>query len=199
MRSRLWNREDIRNILWSIYTAQLSHWREPGTQAGDIQKERFFIKGCRVAILTLMMALGLPLESPVPPAPYWKASILPPDAALPPPSPAPPKRGKKGARLSETGSALPPDALPQSGQETPRSGKNPRALWWVEDLENVIAAIYHSAMLTPAAQAHTPQSEAYFEGFKAVISSLLRAIGSRKDTDQWLQQTQAKRIWEGTL
>lgn len=195
MRSRLWNREDIRNILWSIYMAQLSHWREPGTHTEDIQKERFFIKGCRVAILTLMMALGLPLESPVPPAPYWKAGILPPDAALVPLPPSPPKRVKKGARTLGKSTALPPDALPQTWEKTSRSGKNPRALWWVEDLENVVAAIYHSAMLTPAAQAHTPQSEAYFEGFKAVISGLLQAIGSQKDVDLWLKREPTKRIW----
>jgi len=189
MRSRLWNREDIRHILWSNYAAQYPFWREPGAQVDEKQeeKERFFIKGYRAAMLTLLMALGLPLEPPV--SFTWEAEPLPPAIALLPPSPSSTAQAKKTSR--PTAQETPPSA----GKDAPRSGRNPRTQWWVEDLENTIAAIYHSAMLTPAAQAHTKRSEAYFAGFKAVISGLLRALGSQKNLDQWLKQEQL-RVWE---
>jgi|GEM_PF-6350859 len=189
MRSRLWNREDIRHILWSNYAAQYPFWHEPGAPVTEKQeeKERFFIKGYRAAMLTLLMALGLPLEPPL--SFTWEAEPLPPVVALLPPSPSAPAQAKKTSRPTT------PETLPPAGKDAPRSGRNPRTQWWVEDLENIIAAIYHSAMLTPAAQAHTPQSEMYFAGFKAVISGLLRALGSQKDLEEWLKPDQP-RIWE---
>ena len=67
--------------------------------------------------------------------------------------------------------------------------------WWIEDLENVIAALYRSAISTPNRDPDLPDTEAYRQGFGEVIRAVLQAIGSRQDPSQWLAEVRADRYW----
>jgi len=89
--------------------------------------------------------------------------------------------------LDQAGQILPPDdpATPPATSQH----------WWVEDLENVIAAIYRSAMSTPVQDMERPHVEQYRRGFGEVIVAFLEAIGSYKDPCRWLDESPADRQW----
>jgi hypothetical protein len=57
MSSRIWSREDLRNILMAIYAARIPSEAPPPAAA-----ERLYRWGCRAAIQSLLLAFGLPLQ-----------------------------------------------------------------------------------------------------------------------------------------
>jgi len=151
MSSRIWSREDIRNVLVAIYAAKLRPENGP-IEEGDADDEaRLYWWGCRAAVQSLMLAFGLPLQ------------LLDQAVQQPAPSPA------------------------QSGTATED--------WWIEDLENIIAAVYRSAVSTPLHDAGSPAAACYRRGFEEVITLLLQAIGSPQNTHRWFKQVRADRYW----
>ncbi len=68
--------------------------------------------------------------------------------------------------------------------------------WWLEDIENVAAAVYRSAISARACQEPSPQIDRYCQGIGEVISALLQALGSRQDPQRWLKQISADRFWQ---
>ena len=105
MPSRMWSREDLRNILLAVYAAKFSPLPElaPDQEAPE-DSERLYRWGFRTAIQSLMLACGLPLQ-----------------------------------------------LLDQAAQHPALVAHDDQAtqLWWIEDLENIIAAVYRSAISTP--------------------------------------------------
>ncbi len=62
MASRIWSRQDLRNILLSVYAAHVPLLEEaagPDTTAGPA----LYRWGCRAAVQSLLLALGLPLQA----------------------------------------------------------------------------------------------------------------------------------------
>ncbi len=68
--------------------------------------------------------------------------------------------------------------------------------WWLEDIENIVAAIYRSAISARSCQQPSPQTDLYYRGIGEVISDLLQALGSRQDPRRWLKQISSDRFWE---
>jgi hypothetical protein len=150
MPSRLWSREDIRNILLAIYTAKFPSLAQDDVEGGDASA-RLYQWGCRVAIQSLLLACGLPLQ------------------------------------LLDRPGTRPRPVHPGSPASTQH--------WWIEDLENVIAAVYRSAMSAPIRNLDQPEVECYRQGFGEVIAGFLEAIGSRADPRRWYKEVQADRQW----
>ncbi len=152
MPSRIWSRDDLRNILLAMYAAKFSQMAEPGAapEAGSAEALSYRW-GYRVAIQSLMLACGLPLQL-----------------------------------LDQAGRQPPP--LPQ---ETSASTQH----WWIEDLENVISAIYRSAISAPVHDPDLPNIEGYRQGFDEVIGAVLQAIGSFQSPKRWLDDVRADRYW----
>jgi hypothetical protein len=152
MPSRIWSREDIRNILLALYAARLSPLDHgAGDDAGLDPQERLYRWGCRVAIQSLLLACGLPLQ------------LL--DQAVEHPVPL----------------------------ESDRTGASQH--WWMEDLENIIAAVYRSAISTPIQDPDRPKIELYRQGFNDVIVAVLQALGSHQDPQRWVDEVRADREW----
>ena len=151
MPSRMWNREDLRNILLAIYAARFAALPEPDPGQDEAEDgERLYRWGYRTAIQSLMLACGLPLQ------------LL--DRAVQQPAPT-----------------VPEDQATQ--------------LWWIEDLENIIAAVYRSALSAPLRDLDQPALQEYRRGFGEVIAAVLEAIGSRQEPRRWNEQIQADRYW----
>ncbi len=67
--------------------------------------------------------------------------------------------------------------------------------WWLEDIENIISAVYRSAISVQACQEPSPQTDRYYQGIGEVVSALLQALGSRQDPRRWSKQVSADRFW----
>jgi len=89
---------------------------------------------------------------------------------------------------------LDPQAKPPG--PTPSRGSRSTEHFWLEDLENIIAAIHRSAVSTPVDESDLPYMQYYRQGFSEVIESILHAIGSRKDLRRWLEQALSARYWD---
>lgn len=154
MPSHIWSRDDIRNILLAIYAAKLpaAEMSPPQESPGAAKEERAYLWGCRVAIQSLMLAFGLPLQV-----------------------------------LDEPG-RLPPPASATDDLSTEH--------WWLEDLENVVAAVHRSATSTPVRDPDPQVVQPYLQGFTEIIASVLQAVGSRENPQHWLEQTLSDRYWE---
>ena len=152
MPSRVWSRDDLRNILLALYAARFPQLAgaEPADDA-DSAEPLSFRWGYRVAIQSIMLACGLPLQ------------LL--DQAVQNPGPI------------------------------PREHTASTHQWWIEDLENMIAAVYRSAVSAPNHAPRVVDLEGYRLGFSEVIRAVLQAIGSRKDPTQWLAEVHADRHW----
>lgn len=153
MPSRMWSREDIRNILLAVYAAKFPPLGPGSAAAAD--SEPLYRWGCRVAIQSLLLACGLPLQ------------LLDPSAG----GPSTVDRGSPGATQH----------------------------WYIEDLENVIAAVYRSAVSAPIPNLDQLDVENYRQGFSEVIAAVLEAIGSRADPRRWYNEVQADRYWIYTV
>ena len=152
MSSRVWSRDDLRNILLAIYAAKFPQVAEAKqSEAGGSPEVLSYRWGYRVAIQSLMLACGLPLQ------------LL--DHAVHHPGPIP--------------------------QESSASTQH----WWIGDLENVIAAVYRSAIAAPARDPDLPDIERYRQGFGEVIGAVLQAIGSHETPERWLADVRADRYW----
>ncbi len=148
MSSRIWSREDIRNILLAIYAAKILPGEGVSTEDSTGTAYRFHQWGCRAAVQSLMLAFGIPLQ------------------------------------LLEHAIRRPVSPLQISTTSTEH--------WWIEDIENIIAAIYRSAASAPL---QDPTYVEFYQGFGEVISAVLQSIGSRQDARRWLEQTISDRRW----
>lgn len=152
MPSRIWSREDLRNILLALYAAKFSQLAEPGAASEPEDAAALSYRwGYRVAIQSLMLACGLPLQ------------LL--DHAL-----------------------QQPGSFPQEQTASTQQ-------WWIEDLENVIAAVYRSAISAPVRDPHMPDIEGYRQGFGEAIGAALQALGSQESLERWLADVHADRYW----
>lgn len=151
MASRIWSREDIRNILLAIYAAKLLPTGDTAESEDAAAADRFYLWGCRAAIQSIMLAFGLPLQ------------LL--DQLLQEPS---------AARHPEPGTT---------------------EHWWLEDVENVVSAVYRSALSAPVPDLSMPHLQCYQHGFGHVVDAFLKAIGSRKNPQRWYQQALSERQW----
>jgi hypothetical protein len=153
MSSNIWSRSDVQNILLAVFAARLPVVEAISTdRPPETEKTRFYYWGCRVAVQSLMLALGLPLQS------------LDPGT---------------------------PSSLPVKP-----SGKGTTEHWYIEDLENVISAIYRSVMSTPVGGTDQVQLSYYRQGFADIIEAVLHAIGSEEDPQDWSEQSLDARRWD---
>jgi len=92
---------------------------------------------------------------------------------------------------------LPLQLLDQAAQHPALVAHDDQAtqLWWIEDLENIIAAVYRSAISTPLRDLDQPALQEYRRGFGEVIAAVLEAVGSRQEPHRWYEQVQADRYW----
>jgi hypothetical protein len=149
--SRMWNREDLRNILLAIYAARFSLPLDPDLSSeGPEEKERLYCWGFRTATQALLMAFGLPLQ------------LL-------------------DRRVQQ------PVLVADDNEST--------HVWWIEDLENIIAAVYRSAISASLQDLDEPALQEYRRGFGEVIAAVLEAIGSHQEPQRWYEQVQADRYW----
>ena len=151
MPSRMWSREDLRNILLAIYAARFPPLPELASEQDEMADgERLYCWGYRTAIQSLLLACGLPLQ------------------------------------LLERAVQQPAPVVHQD-QST--------QLWWIEDLENIIAAVYRSAISASLGSLDGLALQAYHRGFGEVIAAVLEAIGSHQEPHRWYEQVQADRYW----
>lgn len=99
---------------------------------------------------------------------------------------------------------LPLEQLDQVTHRSASSRRGPRHAactehWWLEDIENIVAAVYRSAISAQACQQPSPQTDRYYQGIGEVISALLQALGSRKDPRRWQKQLSTDRFWQEPL
>lgn len=99
---------------------------------------------------------------------------------------------------------LPLEQLDRITHQPPSSRRGRRTAsstdqWWLEDIENIVAAVYRSAISAQACQEPSPQTDRYYQGIGEVISALLQALGSRQDPRRWLRQASADRFWQEKL
>jgi len=66
--------------------------------------------------------------------------------------------------------------------------------WWLADIENILAAVYRSAISSPAYPASPGRAE-YHRGFAEVIEATLQALGSQLRLQQWQDEALAERSW----
>lgn len=84
-------------------------------------------------------------------------------------------------------------ASPQPLERLPGIGTRS---WWLEDLENVISALYRSILSTPVRDLNYPSAQLYRQGFSDVVEALLRALGSEEDPGHWQQEVLEDRAWD---
>lgn len=84
---------------------------------------------------------------------------------------------------------LPLDSLEPATSQRPSPSPvvTGRRHWWLEDIERLVAGIYHAAITQPAGEPDTV--EGYRRGFSDLIEAFLIAVGSQESTLRWRQDT----------
>jgi hypothetical protein len=67
--------------------------------------------------------------------------------------------------------------------------------WSIDDMENIISAVYRSALSAPILGTTPSNVQHYRQGFAETIEAFLQATGSRKNPQRWLEQMLRDRDW----